>query len=186
YIRRTLMFPYDDGEKFQQALFLKEGKNAFAEVFREPPVSTSQVIHPDRYFNKVKPTEPELPKPIRRAKPFVNGTLGELDETILLRQYVNEQAAGELSPRLKGATYRIDEAKPDHRMMLVYVSEWQDEDSASRYFDAYQKVMQGKWKNVEFTSRKPNHIAGKCADGYFALTRQGTRVTSQEGFAQPL
>ena len=27
------MFPYDEGERFQQAVFLRDGKNAFAEVF---------------------------------------------------------------------------------------------------------------------------------------------------------
>lgn len=186
YVKKTLMFPYDEGEKFQQAVFLKEGKGAFAAVFRKPPVSTAQVMHPERYFNAVTFPSPDLPKPIRHAKPFVTGTLGELDHRVLLSQYIDEKSADTLGPRLKGAAYRIDEAKPDHRMMLVYASEWEDEDSAAKYFDAYQKVLRSKWKQMEVTTQEESRFAGKCEDGYFEVTRKGTLVLSQEGFAQPL
>jgi hypothetical protein len=93
YIRRTLMFPYEEGEKFQQAVFLKEGKGAFARLFDQPPVSTAQVIHPDRYFAKIASTTPELPKPIRHAKAFVGGSVGELDQRILLQQYIDTYSA---------------------------------------------------------------------------------------------
>ncbi|MDE3197979.1 MAG: hypothetical protein KGN84_16645, partial [Acidobacteriota bacterium] len=79
YIRRTLMFPYNDGELFQQAVFLKDGPNAFSEVFRKPPVSTSQIMHPDRYFGKAVTTQPELPKPLPHTRAFVGGSVGELD-----------------------------------------------------------------------------------------------------------
>src|SRR6185312_5559581 len=73
YLRRTLTFPYDDGQNFQQAVFLHEGKAAFAQVFRDPPISTAQIIHPDLYFAHAPLANPALPKPIRHAKPFVAG-----------------------------------------------------------------------------------------------------------------
>src|SRR5580700_4370362 len=79
YLRRTLMFPYDEGEKFQQAVFLHYGMPAFARVFRDPPISTSQIEHPERYFEHTPLANPDLPKPIRHAKPFVAGAMGELE-----------------------------------------------------------------------------------------------------------
>ena len=185
YIRRTLMFPYEEGEKFQQAVFLKEGKAAFSRLFDQPPVSTAQVLHPDRYFAKVASTTPELPKPIRHAKSFVGGSVGELDQRILLQQYLDAASAEALAPKLKGATYRIDEMKPDRRQMLIYVSEWEDEKSAAQYFEAYQRVLRGKWKQLEVTSQNPGLFSGKCEDGYFSVTLKGTRVLSSEGFAAP-
>jgi hypothetical protein len=178
------MFPYDEGQTFQQAVFLKDGQNAFAEVFRKPPSTTSQVIHPERYFNDVGETSPVLPKPAPHTKAFVGGSVGELDERILLRQYLDDDAAEALGPKLKGGAYRIDESKPDHRMVLFYVSEWQDESAAARYFDAYRKVLQGKWKKFEVTSEDTNHLAGKSEDGYFAVRRTGRLVLSKEGFAE--
>src|SRR5580700_5345351 len=79
YLRRTLMFPYDEGEKFQQAVFLHDGMTAFSRLFRDPPISTSQIEHPERYLEHTPLANPDLPKPIRHAKPFVAGAMGELE-----------------------------------------------------------------------------------------------------------
>ncbi len=186
YIRRTLMFPYEDGQKFQQAVFLKEGSAAFARVFEQAPVSTAQIIHPDRYFAKVVSTTPELPKPIRHSKAFVSGSVGELDQRILLQQYLDSGSAETLAPKLRGGTYRIDEIKGDHRQMLVYVSEWEDEKAAGQYFDAYQRVLRGKWKQVDVTLQNATKFSGKSEDGYFSLELKGTKVQTEEGFAEPV
>jgi hypothetical protein len=186
YLRRTLMFPYDDGEKFQQAVFLRDGKPAFAEVFRNPPVSTAQVIHPPRYFEHSPLANPDLPKPMRNSKPFVGGAMGELETRILLEQYVDSVTAETLGPKLKGSDYRLDRVKDANRTTLVYLSEWTDEDSASRYFEAYQKVLRGKWKSLEVTGRTTARFSGHSEDGYFAVTRDGNKVLSEEGFAKPL
>jgi hypothetical protein len=185
YLRRTLLFPYDDGERFQQAIFLHDGQTAFARVFRQAPVSTAQIMHPDRYFSTAAPTSPDLPKPIKHAKPFVEGSLGELETRILLEQYDGADAAEALGPKLKGADYRIDEVKTSHRMMLLYLSDWSDEDSAAQYFDAYQKVLRAKWKQIEVTVKDAARFSGKSEDGYFAVVRDGARILSEEGFADP-
>jgi hypothetical protein len=186
YLRRTLMFPYDEGEKFQQAVFLRDGKPAFARVFRDPPISTTQIEHPDRYFEHTPLSSPDLPKPARHAKPFVSGAMGELETRILLEQYVSAGTAETLGPKLKGADYRVDETKPSHRMTLIYASEWSDVDAASQYFEAYRKILRGKWKSLEVTAENPALFSGKSEDGYFAVTRDGTTVLSKEGFEQPL
>jgi hypothetical protein len=186
YLRRTLMFPYDEGEKFQQAVFLRDGKPSFARVFREPPISTAQIEHPDRYFEHTPLSNPDLPKLARHSRTFVAGAMGELETRILLEQYVSAETAEALGPKLKGADYRVDETKPNHRMTLVYASEWTDEDAASLYFAAYQKVLRAKWKSVEVTAENGDRFSGKSEDGYFAVTRDGNIVLSKEGFEQPL
>jgi hypothetical protein len=186
YLRRTLMFPYDEGEKFQQAVFLHDGMTAFARVFRDPPTSTAQIEHPERYFEHTPLSSPVLPKPIKHAKPFVEGAMGELETRILLEQYASAALADELGPKLKGADYRIDETKASHRMSLVYASDWDDEDSATQYFAAYQKALRGKWKNVDVSADSAERFSGKSEDGYFAVTRSGKTVLSKEGFERPL
>lgn len=186
YIRRTLMFPYDEGERFQQAVFLRDGQQGFAELFRNPPATTAQIIHPDLYFTHVAETSPALPKPAPHAKGFVSGSVGELDEQILLEQYLNKATAEHLAPKLKGGNYRIDESKTDHRMTLTYISEWQDDQAATEYLDAYQKILRSKWKQVEILSQDNAHFVGKSEDGYFSVTRAGALVTSKEGFAGPV
>ncbi|MGA2712795.1 MAG: hypothetical protein ABSG41_06790 [Bryobacteraceae bacterium] len=184
YLRRTLTFPYSEGGKFQQAVFLHDGRLAFARVFREPPVSSAQIMHPVQYFENVGPTSPDLPKPARHTKLFIAGTMGELETRILLEQYAGPDLAGELGPKLKGSNYRIDETKPDHRLTLVYASEWSDDDAASRYFTAYRKVLRGKWKRFDIADERAGRFSGKSEDGYFLVTRDGKRVLSEEGFGE--
>jgi hypothetical protein len=186
YLRKTLMFPYDDGEKFQQAVFLRDGKAAFARVFRDPPTSTAQIIHPALYFEQTPLASPSLPKTMPHAKTFVTGAMGELETRILLEQYVSAEIAQALGPKLKGADYRVDETKPGRRMTLVYASEWIDDAAATQYFDAYQKILRGKWKSFDVTTQAADRLAGKSEDGYFAVTRLGNKVLSEEGFERPL
>jgi len=186
YLKKTLMFPYESGQNFQQAVFLKDGKAAFARVFREPPLDTAQILHPLRYFEGVKPVTPELPRPARHSKSYVVGMLGELDERILLEQYIDRAAADDLGPKLVGANYRIDKSKPDGRLMLVYASEWRDGESAASYFRAYQTVLKKKWKRLDVISASADRVTGKADDGYFLLRRDGSIVISEEGFSAPL
>ena len=186
YIRATLMFPYEQGEKFQQAVFLKQGPGAFRQVFEHPPTSTAQILHPERYFANLESTTPTLPKPERGAKTLIGGTLGELDHRVLLRQYVDSGTAAVLGPKLRGAAYRVDEVKKTGRMTLIYVSEWESAEAAAEYFRAYTRVVRGKWKSVEISAEDAGKIQGKSEDGYFQVTVKGNTVMSLEGFAEKL
>jgi hypothetical protein len=183
YLRRTLTFPYSEGGRFQQAVFLHDGRLAFARVFRDPPVSSAQIMHPVRYFENAGPASPDLPKPVKHTRVFIAGAMGELETRILLEQYAGPDLAERLGPKLKGSNYRIDETKPDHRLTLVYASEWSDDDAALQYFGAYGKVLRGKWKRLEIADQSADRFAGKSEDGYFVVTRDGKRVLSEEGFA---
>src|SRR5882762_1805919 len=61
YLRETLVFPYTEGARFQNAVYAKMGKDAFAEVFRRPPDTTQHILHPSKYFDRVGPTLPAFP-----------------------------------------------------------------------------------------------------------------------------
>ncbi len=186
YLRKTLIFPYSEGGRFQQAVFLHDGAQAFASVFQKPPVSSAQILHPMRYFENTSLQIPDLPKPLKHTKPFITGIMGELETRILIEQYAGADLAEQLGPKLKGASYRIDESKPDHRLMLLYVSDWSDEDAASRYLAAYRRILRGKWKQIEIADGSEGGFSGKSEDGYFMVARDGKRVLSEEGFAQAL
>lgn len=186
YLKRTLTFPYAEGEKFQQAVFLHDGAEAFSQVFLHPPVSSAQILHPERYFQGIVMVNPDLPKPAKHTKPFVTGTLGELETRILLEQYVGADVAEALGPKLKGSAYRIDESKPDKRLTLIYASAWSDDRAAAGYLDAYRKVLRDKWRRVEVSEQSADRFAGKSEEGYFLVTRAGNQVLSEEGFAEPL
>lgn len=183
YLRLTLVFPYTKGMLFQNALFERDGAAGFSEVFLKPPVSTQQIIHPDKYFAGIKPTQPEVPDPhLKRAyKSLVGGTLGELEHSVMLEQYLGKTRAAELAPHWRGCTFELFENRKAARTVLLYAVEWDSEQSASQYFEAYRAVLKKKWKAMEVASESADSVTGTGDDGRFELRHKGNLVTSVEG-----
>jgi hypothetical protein len=183
YLRDTLVFPYTKGMLFQNAVFQRDGKQSFGEVFEHPPVSTQQIMQPATYFKWIKPTDPKLPDPKlpHGYKGLVGGTLGELEHRILLQQYVDTASADEMAPHWRGCNFELLENKKAARVVLLYAVEWDDEDSARRYFEAYRQVMKKKWKQMTVSSESVDQLNGSGDDGRFELRRIGPVVTSVEG-----
>jgi hypothetical protein len=182
-MRETLLFPYSQGMLFQHALVEKFGQEAFARIFREPPVSSQQILHPEKYFQEVKPTEPALPSVSSEEdyEELTEGYIGELDHAILLRQYAGEKEAESLSSRWKGGRYRVLEDKKDKHTVLAYVVEWESEAVAREYFGLYRQVLAKKWKAMKVSLDSERKVEGRGDDGYFIVRLNGARVSSLEG-----
>jgi hypothetical protein len=186
YIRESLIFPYTSGMKFQQAVLEKLGGRGFLEVFRRPPVSTQQVLHPDKYLNGTGTLAVELPKWNSRGyRKLAEGSVGEFDYAVLLRQYLDEEATRRIAPAWRAGRYRLFEHKQDGRTVLLQASSWETEQKAGEFFAAYRKVLAGKWKAIEVSRQEGERLAGRGDDGYFWLRRQGRCVYSIEGLAAP-
>ena len=183
YLRLTLIFPYTKGMLFQHALFERDGQKAFPEVFLKPPVSTQQILHPEKYFSGVKPTQPELPRPHlpKGYKSLVGGSLGELEHAVMLEQYSGKARAAELAPHWRGCAFDLEENRKAGRVVLLYAAEWDTEDAARQYFAAYRQQLSKKWKQMTVATETADAITGAGDDGRFELRRQGAIVTSMEG-----
>jgi hypothetical protein len=183
YLRETLVFPYTKGMLFQNAVFQRDGQRSFGEVFDHPPVSTQQIMQPDTYFKGTKPTDPKVPDPKlpHGYKSLVGGTLGELEHRILLAQYLDAAAADEIAPHWRGCNFELVENKKAGRVALLYAVEWDSEDIARRYFEAYRQVMKKKWKQMTVASESVDQVNGSGDGGRFELRRTGAIVTSVEG-----
>jgi hypothetical protein len=183
YLKLTLVFPYTQGMMFQNAVIQRDHQEAFGEVFQHAPVSSQQIMHPDKYFAGVQPTKPKVPDPHlpRGYKGLVGGSLGELEHSIMLEQYTGKARAAELAPHWRGCTFELDENKKAGRVVLLYASEWDSEDAAARYFAAYRDILSKKWKNMKVDSSSDDLVTGLGDDGRFELRRQGAIVTSMEG-----
>src|SRR5205823_13391664 len=60
-LRESLIFPYQDGEKWVNALYKRGGWNEVSQAFQMLPQSTEQVIHPEKYFAHETPVKVTLP-----------------------------------------------------------------------------------------------------------------------------
>jgi hypothetical protein len=168
YIRESLLFPYARGIVFQQAVVEKLGEAGFAEVFRHPPQSTREIIHPELYFNKQKPVKLKTPKipSARQYKDAVDGELGEFDIYILLKQFTNEETADRLAPLWRGGQNQIVENKKTQHPVLAFSLEFATKEAAEEFLKIYeQKVIPAKTKR----------------SGANVVKQQGTRVVVLEG-----
>jgi len=183
YLRRSLMFPYIEGMAFQDAVLERDHLRGFAEVFTDAPVSTQQILHPDKYFARVMPSVPEPPDPRlpRGYRTLVRGELGELEHAILIEQYASKAQAREIAPHWRGCRFELIENKKLARVVLAYAVEWDDEASAASYFTLYRQVLRGKWKGMAVDKDSPTRVTGVGDDGRFEVRRSGAIVTSVEG-----
>ena len=187
YLRRTLVFPYTQGMLFQNAVVQKLDHAGFAEVFRRPPVSTQQILHPAKYFDGVTPTHPALPhfSGGHGYKRLAADSIGELDHALLIEQFLDERRARKISPHWRGGQYALDENKSQHRVVLEYAVEWENADWARQFFEAYQEVLRKKWRRIEVQSGSDSTFAGLGDDGYFIVRLDGAVVRSLEGLRDP-
>jgi hypothetical protein len=188
YLRLTLVFPYTEGMLFQNALVERDGWEGLAEPFRRAPVSTQQIVHPEKYFAAVQPTRPALPavRLPRGYRLLVEGSLGELDHSVLMEQFAGKDLADRLAPHWRGSSFELRENRPAGRAVLRYAVEWDSEESARDYFAFYKMALGKKWKSMAIAAETAEAVTGSGDDGGFTLRRSGAIVTSVEGLPPAL
>jgi len=65
--------------------------------------------------------------------------------------------------------------------VLVYVSEWDSPAAARVYFGLHQRILKGKWKNMDVASETETEVRGTGDSGRFMLRVSGASVQSIEG-----
>jgi hypothetical protein len=184
YMRESLVFPYAQGMRFQHQLYLRYGQKSFGEAFLRPPESTREVLHPEVYFSGEKPRPVKAPEPPRPKewKLLAEGTTGEFDHQVLLKQYLPEEVG--LAPLWRGGVYALWENKKDReRVALAYASEWEDAAAAQAFLKAWRTILEKKWKKATLTLSTDARLAGRGDDGYFQTVLEGTRIRHLEGLA---
>lgn len=107
FIQESLTFPYTEGQVFVERLHQRGGFEAVDEAYRQPPLSTEQVLHPDRYLAD-PPLEvevPELTPPGYRQ--VYDSTWGQLGFELMLRQVLGATVADAAGPGWGGDAYRL-------------------------------------------------------------------------------
>jgi hypothetical protein len=183
YLRQSLMFPYTEGLRFQQAVVTKLGDAGFSEVFRNPPANSQQIMHPEKYFDHVAAADAPLPAvpDAGRYREIADATVGEFDHAVLLEQYADKETAGPLAEHWRGGKMKLFEDKKDKRVVLAYASVWDTPENARKVFAAYKRVLNGKWKKVSYVQQSETRLQGAGDDGAFVVQLEGTRVSSLEG-----
>ncbi|MGH9711074.1 MAG: hypothetical protein ACRD37_11065, partial [Candidatus Acidiferrales bacterium] len=154
YIRDELLFPYLDGAVFtQQVLKVTSGWPDFRKVFRNPPVSTQQILHPNLYFQGVKPRAITL----SHLKSAIPHGWNKLDENVIgefalgevLKQFLEADKAEHFASMWHGDRYALFENKKTKQTILVVLLALDTEKDAKSFFGAYREALEKKYAVIQ-------------------------------------
>jgi hypothetical protein len=127
--RELLIFPYDQGMEFVADLFRAGGFELVNRLYEQPPVSTSQVLHPERYLRGVLPAHIDLPAPAESDSEVTIGRLGELRTAIVLGQCLDAERARRAAAGWRGDAFRVT-LRNDGSLTLAWLTVLDREEDA--------------------------------------------------------
>jgi len=146
-IRESLVFPYLGGLEFVRARWRAEGGNRFAPLGDEMPVSSEQVLHPDRAFGPIR----DEPVGLAFADPVPEGWtevhsdgLGELETRIWLRELLEDQVRAESGAEgWDGDLYRLMSGPEGE--VLSWVTAWDSPEDAGEFSEAAREIARKRY-----------------------------------------
>lgn len=154
FLKQDFLFPYQRGLEFVQTLFDLGGWQAVDAAFLNPPVSSEQILHPDKYPHE-KPKTIELPNLEGEldtgCRLIEDSTLGEW-YTLLILAYGDNPSARLLLPEARSAVagwggdrYAVYSCPTG--MVTVLRTMWDSETDQQEFwagFEDYGKLMWGQ------------------------------------------
>jgi hypothetical protein len=148
-IEKTFSFPYVYGREFVNALYRRGGWRAVNDAYASPPVSTEQILHPERYLADDEPIAVSLP-PLTTTlgsdwRLLYDAPLGEFFLGLYLE---NELDPSQASPAVKGwggdhcAVYH-DEASGETALALR--TAWDTTADVGEFLNAYETYAEARF-----------------------------------------
>jgi hypothetical protein len=150
-IQQSVLFPYMGGMAFLTALsrqqqFYREDAHWRSAILENPPISSEQVMHPEKYLADEKPAVIEpLPEP--EGQEVIQNVAGEFGIAMLLEPAVGKARAGEAAAGWDGDRLLISQTPDLKRRELHWVTRWDNPKDAAQFAataaDALEKRIQG-------------------------------------------
>jgi hypothetical protein len=180
-LSESLMFSYLRGIVFCAHLTNDGGWSALDAAYREPPLSTEQILHPEKYR-----AQPDAPTAIdlgtldpgRGWTEVVRNVVGEMQMGVLLRRHGGKKAAAGWD----GDTFAAFESPAD-RLGLVWLSTWDTEADAREFAEGYARFQTTKLGPDEpEPDSVPAALRRSHSGADYAVERRGLDVAVVEGF----
>ena len=154
YMKSDFTFPYTAGQEFVQVLHTQGGWPAVNNAFINPPVSTEQIMHPDRYPGDT---------PILVDLPDLTSTLGEGWEQIesdvvgewytyliLAKGYVPETqlddtVARDAAEGWGGDAFQVYHNTATNQTVLIMKTTWDTRQDAKEFYDTFKEYGDARW-----------------------------------------
>jgi hypothetical protein len=171
-VRERLMFPYLSGLAFMGALHRAGGFALVNRAYSHPPVTTEQVLHPDRYLageTAIEVAPPDVPPGFER---LASGRMGELQTRITLETCNSARDAELAATGWGGDAYSIVRDR-DGSIALLWATAWDSEPDAIEFERAVDRAARC-WRKT------PGAEGAVFSDGA-RVVRRGTHVAVLRG-----
>ncbi len=183
FFKDDLYFPYQQGLEFVQSIYDRGGYPAVNAVFKNPPVDTHQIMHPDDY-PAVKPVTVPLPNLTTTLggtyKQIDANVLGEWDTYLLLADGINpstrlsKSTASAAAAGWSGDSYAVYDNGTSAMPVVTLVTQWDTASNASQFASAFHRYGDARW-GASTTSGTTITWQGQSA--FASLTQNGQKTT---------
>jgi len=186
FLRELLLFPYVEGLRFMHQFRQRQPWSAAADFYRDPPRSTSQILHPERRLDR---RQDPLPIALPDLGAHVAGWPGAGDDELgeFALAFVLGQALGDADGRRVAASWRGDRYRlwedPQGGFGLVYLVATDGERAATDLAVGLARLVEHR--HPALRGKSPSRAGATLvswADGGrgFAVERRGTDVLLME------
>jgi hypothetical protein len=143
FLKETLIFPYLNGLTFVEGLKKSAPWSKIDDVWRTPPESTEQVLHPDKYLKEHPVTITPGPMPsLGTRKELRRDVLGELEWRILFGSKLPEAVATKAAAGWAGdRLVAYSDGSDNGAVVAVVLSAWDSEGDAKEAEAAAQQLL---------------------------------------------
>jgi len=122
-LREELVAPYSAGFALVAEAYRRGGFPLVDRMFKRPPESLHQVLHPEAYFAGEAVAPVPAPVPPAGTRVLSRGRMGELGTRVALETCVDKAVLKELAPKWAGDAYTIVEG-PKGSVSLLWTTAW--------------------------------------------------------------
>lgn len=190
YFQYNMLFPYLNGLTFIQQLRQSGGWDMVDRALKEPPMSTEQVLHPEKYLvQRDPPTFVSLPSLSRELGPgwvyLDKNALGEFNTAFLLQSASGGPGgeSQELARGWDGDLYQVYEEQSSGKVALVWFTTWDSPKDAQKFFKDYSALLVKKY-GVRATASEAQHLLFYHQGEAIYIEWRGLDVLVLEGVPQ--
>jgi hypothetical protein len=182
FFRELLVFPYQAGQQFALALSFRGGYEALNRALADPPQSTEQILHPEKYFGeRDHPVAVELPDlPTTEWRRIGNNVLGEFGIRTMLQTHLRPAEAKIAAAGWGGDRYQVYERGAGGPLGLVWRTVWDTEADATEFAGAYEVYAQKRGVAARVVRQGLRVTIAQSADESFNQLVEGLALVASD------
>jgi len=187
FMQETMFFPYAYGAAFLQKAWAQNPSWDFVnKMYTDPPSSTEQILHPDKYYGtRDEPRQVDAEAIAAKLgsgwKVVYRNVLGEFSLGLLLDLTLSEERARRSAAGWGGDQIVLVENGTGKNAVVVNTA-WDSADEAGEFYESMQSWLQQRYPNASKSDETASGYSLQQDSEIQAIRREGTNVRFVIGF----